>query len=328
MLTSTTPTASATVPATGPAPVPATPAVTPTTPATATPAPPVAVAPTPAPVEPVTEPVAETPTGDSIAIGLLWYAVGALAYTAIHHKTVNDIRTTKSGNGLFMHDIIMGDNKIIQIDIGQGASAEAVAKEQADANKEAYEEALAMGPSPEAVRNGETEAVFAEKVSQAINKPFEDVEESEEVQPEPTSTPIEAPKEARTEEPATPATEEPFDGNPIKSFTDLAFNVKEGGLIAVQKLVNALASSEKGKQILIKALKNKPGVNTLILSALSSPSTRKAITQAMDTTKVTEKESMQAQSQVMAFYKKLWDKGDITADHFGFSDVETPVEAE
>jgi hypothetical protein len=323
MLTSTTPTASAIGPtgptgtATGPTGVPGpTAIVAPQSQPTGVPGP-TAVA----PPEPV-----EAPTGDSIALGLLWYAVGALAYTAIHHRTVNDIKTTKSGNGLFMHDIIVGANKIIQIDIGQGTSAEAVAKEQADANKEAYEEAVAMGPSPEAVRNGETEEVFAQKVSQAINKPFEDTEEPEEVQPEPTTTPIEAPEEARVEEP-TSATEEPFDGNPIKSFTDLAFNVKEGGFNAVQKLVNTLASSEKGKQVLIRALKNKPGVNTIILSALSSPSTRKAIAQTMDTTKVSEKESMQAQSQVMALYKKLWDKGDITADDFGFSEVETPVEA-
>ncbi|MCI4436012.1 MAG: hypothetical protein JHC33_04285, partial [Ignisphaera sp.] len=308
MLTAPTPTTSATVPTgvTPAQPQPQTPTINQNQPQ-AQPAP--AQAPTQAPTQaPEHSPLPEEPaTTDSIAIGLLWYAVGALSYAIMHDKTVEAIKTDKSANGLFMLDVILDNSKIIPIDKTSMAGGEKAAKEEEAVNREAFEEAVAMSAA-DAVRNGEaaSEADYRTQVIQAVQAPFEETEEEvpevpAESQPEQPTAPVTPPVVEPEPEPVVEPTEV-VNENPIKAFNDLPFIIlKGGGRIPVGLLITELLKTKGGEKNLVWSLKNKPAsLQNVVLSAVSNPKTRNVLEKALNSSnKVSERDSKMSQKAVM-----------------------------
>ena len=79
-----------------------------------------------APISPETAPVEEVQPPESgvkpMTPVLLWYAVGAIAYSLMFEKAYADVQNSKDGNGLFMYKEIAADS-LVHVDSSTSRAA-------------------------------------------------------------------------------------------------------------------------------------------------------------------------------------------------------------
>ena len=238
---------------------------------------------------------------ERMSIGLLYYAVGAIAYVLMHNKAKQDIQTNKDGNGLFKFSMLDSTKEAVKISEAAGADGEEALKAQAKVNAPALEKAIETAAADENIVSAPEVSIFRAKILKEIDKgtdvPVEE-EEEEEITP-PAPTPV-API-AQEEKPIEQPTEEPE-----VTFEFLVDRLKAGAVIPIKFVLEKAYLTEPGRKAIIYALKPEdPNLQMAFLKTLA-PRQRESLRKELaNSTVVSHKDTIKAQNKLVNIFMDL-----------------------